>query len=89
MVPPVDKTSNLSRELEKAREKARHDEATALKSERLKGIAEGRLEGLADGKNEKASEIANSLIKLGMPSSQIAEITGLPLDKVNQLHSSL
>lgn len=69
------------RELERIRDRALHDEATALR----RAKDEGRNEGI----NEKASEIASKLIKLGMSSLQIVEITGLPLDEVEKLRSAV
>jgi len=69
------------RELERIRDRALHDEATALR----RAKDEGRNEGI----NEKASEIASKLIKLGMSSLQIIEITGLPLDEVEKLRSAV
>jgi predicted transposase/invertase (TIGR01784 family) len=41
-----------------------------------------RKEGHAEGRTEKALEIARNLKKMGLPVSQIAEITGLTAEEV-------
>lgn len=56
-------------EIARMREKALHDEASALKGARLKGIAEGRAVGAAN----REAEIIASLKAYGMTDEQIKE----------------
>ena len=49
------------------------------------GIAQGKVEGKSEGKYETSIEIAQSLIKIGMEISQIAEITKLSIDEIEKL----
>jgi len=44
-----------------------------------------RREGLREGRNEASLEIAQNLKKMGLPITQIAEGTGLPLETITQL----
>ena len=79
------------------REKALHDEVTrfkgALAEGRAKGIAEGeakgklegRAEGRAEGKLEGKIEIAQNMLLKGTPDDLVAEITGLPIDRVRKI----
>ena len=55
--------------------------------ERLQeGRQEGRKEGRQEGRQEAARDTAINLLKLGvLPDEQIAQVTGLPLDKVKAL----
>ena len=66
------------RELIRLREKARHDEASALKHAKDEGKAEGRAEGRAEGKAEGRAEERNEIIKKmrasGMAEEQINAI---------------
>ena len=48
-----------------------------------KGIAEGRVEGRAEGK----AEVARNMLAIGMPWSQIVQLTGLTEDQLKQLQS--
>lgn len=50
-----------------------------------KGIAEGRAEGIAEGRAETSLEIARRMKESGMTVEQIAEFTGLPVEKVKAL----
>ena len=50
-----------------------------------KGRAEGRAEGKAEGEIEKQKEIAINLVKLNIPTEQIAEATGLSCDEIEKL----
>ena len=61
--------SSEFREIERLREKARHDEAQAL----------------YQAKMERNTEIAQNLIKMGMPINQISEATGLACEEVEHL----
>ncbi|MBR0174461.1 MAG: hypothetical protein IJQ22_03005 [Bacteroidales bacterium] len=53
------------------------------------GLAEGRAEGLAEGRAEgeaaKAKAIAKKLLAMGLPIEQVAEGTGLSMEKVKTL----
>ena len=62
------------RELERMREKARHDEAQALHHAEQKGLAKSR------------AEIAKNLLKMGMPLSQISEATGLTPEELQAIN---
>jgi len=66
------------REIERMREKARHDEAQALYNAEQKGIQKGI--------SERNIEIAKNLIKLGIPLQQIVMATGLTKEEVEKLH---
>lgn len=86
------------REIERMREKARHDEAQALHNAEQKGIQKGMQEGMQKGIqkgiqegiqkgiSERNIEIAKNLVKLGMPLQQIATATGLTKEEVEKLH---
>ena len=78
------------REIERMREKARHDEAQALHNAEQKGLQKGMQEGMQKGIqkgiSERNIEIAKNLVKLGMPLQQIATATGLTKEEVEKLH---
>ena len=63
------------------REMARRDQRGQLAFARDEGLAEGRAEGLAEGKLEIARKMKNR----GRPLTEIAEITGLTLEAIEQL----
>jgi len=46
---------------------------------------EGRMEGLTEGRNEASLDIARNLKKMGLPITQIADGTGLPIETITQL----
>ena len=52
-----------------------------------KGRAEGRAEGLAEGELSKGLEVARNMLAIGMPWSQIVQLTGLTEDQLKQLQS--
>ena len=82
------------REIERMREKARHDEAQALHNAEQKGIQKGMQKGMQEGMrkgmqqgiSERNIEIAKNLVKLGMPLQQIIAATGLTKEEVEKLH---
>ena len=82
------------REIERMREKARHDEAQALHNAEQKGIQKGMQEGMRkgiqegiqQGISERNIEIAKNLVKLGMTLQQIVTATGLTKEEVEKLH---
>ena len=55
------------KEIARLREKAMHDEASALGNARREGIEEGRSEGRVEG----VEEVINKMRKSGMPEEQI------------------
>ena len=73
--------SSEFREIERMREKARHDEAQALYHAEQRGIARGKQEGIA----ERNIEIARSLLTMDMPIDQIITVTGLTKKEIEDL----
>ena len=65
-------------ELARLREKALHDEASALstarKEGREQGRAEGRAEGREQGRDEREDELVKSMRENGIPEDQIQKI---------------
>ena len=74
------------RELERVREKARHDEAQALHHAEQKGRAEGMAKGRAEGISERSVEIAKNLLKMGMSLIQVSEATGLAPEELQAIN---
>ena len=54
---------------------------------RAEGLAEGRAEGRAEGELSKGLEVARNMLAIGMPWSQIVQLTGLTEDQLKQLQS--
>jgi predicted transposase/invertase (TIGR01784 family) len=52
------------------------------------GWEEGKIEGQKEGAEQKAIETANKLMSMGLTIEQVAEGTGLPLEKVQELAKS-
>lgn len=73
--------SSQFREMERLRAKARHDEAQALHHAKQEGMQEGMQKGIS----QRSAEIAKSLLKMGMPSDQIAQVTGLTPEELDRL----
>lgn len=69
--------SSEFREVERLREKARHDEAQALYHAEQKGIQKGA--------SERSIEIARNLLNINLPLDQIAIATGLTIDEIERL----
>ena len=61
-------------ELARLREKALHDEASALSTARKEGRAEGRAEGREQGRAEGLNEMIEKMRKSGMTDEQIEKI---------------
>ena len=63
------------------REKALHDEATAMNAAEKRGMEKARAEGLGDGREEgrkpRKAEIAEKMRKIGMTEEQINSILKL------------
>ena len=72
-------------EIERLREKARHDEAQALHHAEQEGRAEGLEKGRAEGISERSVEIAKNLLNMGMPFSQVSEATGLAQESLEAI----
>lgn len=49
------------------------------------GLAKGLVEGRAEGRAEGIVEVAKKMLDKGMAAALVAEMTGLPLDKVSNL----
>lgn len=73
--------SEKFREIERLREKARHDEAQALNHAKQAGWLEGRL--------KEKSEIAKNLMEIGMPLQQIVTVTGLTQEEIEKLYPAI
>ena len=77
------------REIERLREKARHDEAQALYHAEQqgiqKGIQQGIQQGIQKGAAEEKLEIARNLLKINLPLDQIAMVTGLSKEEIKYL----
>jgi predicted transposase/invertase (TIGR01784 family) len=73
-----DMKNSLDTALEEGREEGREQ-----------GRAEGRAEGLAEGELQKAKDIAKKLFLSGIDNEKIAEITGLPIDVIAGLGTTL
>lgn len=58
----------------------------ALKEGEQKGLRRGLHRGWQKGKQEGKQEIALNLLKLGMNVPQVAQVTGLTIEQVRQLH---
>ena len=50
-----------------------------------KGLAKGLVEGRAEGRAEGIGEVAKKMLDKGMAATLVAEMTGLPLDKISNL----
>lgn len=52
---------------------------------REEGIAQGREEGREEGLKEGQSRVIAAMLKNGIPSDQISEMTGLPFSEVERI----
>ena len=72
-----------------ARQKAKMDQATLMAQARRDGEAKGEIRGKAEGKAEGEAvasyKIAEKLKKIGIPSEQIAEASGLSFEEIEKL----
>jgi hypothetical protein len=75
-----------ARRLYEARERARRDEASRIKTARRMGLEEGEARGIAKGETKERISIAKNLLGLSLPLADIAKATGLPLAKIKKLH---
>ena len=76
---------DTQRELYEMRAKTLRDKISALNEAERKGIKKGREEGRKEGEQNKAIEIAKSLINLGLDKESIAKSTWLDLCEVEKL----
>ena len=53
-----------------------------------KGKQEGLAEGMEKGMNQKALEIAENMLAMGLSAEQVAKATQLPLDIIKNLNNS-
>lgn len=67
--------------IESAEKKARMEQEEARAKGLAEGLAEGRAEGLAEAKLEDAQKMKSK----GYPIADIAEITGLSIEEINNL----
>ena len=51
-----------------------------------RGLTRGLQKGWKKGKQEGKQEIALNLLRLGMSAEQVAQVTGLTVEQVRQLH---
>lgn len=77
--------SSEFREIERLREKARHDEAQAL----YHAKQEGRREGRQEGRQEGMIDFARTMLADGEPVSKIMRYTGLARSEVENLRTAL
>ena len=63
------------------------DEKRGMEKGRAEGRAEGLAEGRAEGELSKGLEVARNMLAIGMPWSQIVQLTGLTEDQLKQLQS--
>lgn len=61
------------------------DEKTMINEAERRGRAEGKKEGKAEGVLEGIKQVAQKAIKAGLPPEQIALLTGLSEEEINQL----
>lgn len=80
--------SEKFREIERLREKARHDEAQALYHAKQEGMQQGMQQGMQEGVQQGKLETAKNLIKMGMPLHQIAAATGLTQMEIERLRTA-
>jgi len=59
--------------------------AEGMEKGMAKGLAQGKAEGLAQGRAKRDKEIASNMKKLGLPVSQIMQITGLSEKEIAEL----
>ena len=81
--------SSEFREIERLRAKARHDEAQALHHARQEGRQEGIWEGRQEGISERNIEIVQNALQMKMPIEDIAKLTGLTCEEVENLRKKV
>ncbi len=68
---------------------AEYSYETDIKVQRREAFRLGKEEGISEGAEQKAIETARNLLKYGDPIEKISVITGLSLDKVQQLQEDI
>ncbi|MEH7345777.1 Rpn family recombination-promoting nuclease/putative transposase [Bacillus sp. JJ1532] len=74
-----------NRVIYEARMKELRDQLSNLQGERRLGREEGREKGLKEGKKEGLRDVAKKMLERGMGISDIADITGLSVDEINNI----
>ena len=59
-----------------------------MKEGMAKGKQEGLVEGMEKGMNQKALEIAENMLAMGLSAEQVAKATQLPLDIIKNQNNS-
>jgi predicted transposase/invertase (TIGR01784 family) len=66
-----------------------HNRAVSRNEGRIEGLIEGRIEGRneghIEGRNERSQEIAQNLLRIGVPADTIANVTGLTRAEIEKL----
>ena len=68
---------------------AEYSYETDIKVQRREAFRLGKEEGISEGAEQKAIETARNLLKYGDPIEKISVITGLSLEKVQQLQEEI
>jgi predicted transposase/invertase (TIGR01784 family) len=76
---------DVVREAAEAREKARREQASALKKAINEGIEIGEAKGKAEGKAEGIYMVAKSMKESGMAFADIAKMAGISVEVVEML----
>lgn len=79
--------SSEFREVERLREKARHDEAQVLYHAEQKGIQKGIQRGIQQGASERNIAIAQTMIAEGEPVDKIVRYTSLSIKDIEGLRT--
>jgi predicted transposase/invertase (TIGR01784 family) len=66
-------------------EKALKDKELEMKSVKEEGKKEGKKEGKEEGKEEKALQVACAMLEMKYPLKDIAFISGLSIEKIEEL----
>ena len=56
-----------------------------LEKGKAEGRAQGRAEGRAEGRDAAIIDVAKSLLSIGMPIEQIAQVAGLSIERIKSL----
>jgi predicted transposase YdaD len=59
-----------------------------LKEGQKQGLQKGKALGLKEGQKQGRQEVAKKLLKTSLTEQQIADITGVPLEKIKELQNS-
>jgi predicted transposase/invertase (TIGR01784 family) len=78
-------SDEFMRELAEARARAQSDWVSSMEGSKADGIAIGEAKGKAEGITEGKAEVALMLLKKGMDSTFISEVTGLSVQEIKRL----